>query len=61
MLAAGARIMIAAAAHCPWDKVWSNLGLAMAPLLLLSLLLRVATGNSLALVATRLALPLLLS
>jgi hypothetical protein len=40
-----ARIMIAAAAHCPWDKVWSNLGLAMATLLLPSLLLRVATGN----------------
>ena len=40
-----ATIMIAAAAHCPWDKVWSNLGLARATLLLLSLLLTVATGN----------------
>jgi hypothetical protein len=43
-----ARIMIAAAAHCPWDKVWSNLGLAMATLLLPSLFVEGRDGECLA-------------
>ena len=51
--------MIAAAAHCPWDKIWSNLGLAsdFAPSVVV---VEGRDGECLALVATRLAHYLLL-